>query len=78
MSKWSICSNCGGDGFHSKHLGIITVEDWDQESLDEYMNGSYDSPCEVCNKTGKVLSENNHVVKYFSNDTDYFHHREGN
>ena len=71
-AKWCICSNCNGDGAHSKRLGVINTEDWDDEALEAYKNGAYDEACEVCAGTGKVREDANRVERYFSNDADYF------
>ena len=78
--KWEICCNCEGHGKHSKHLGVITSEDlqdWSSEEFDDYLNGAYDVPCSVCKGTGKVLAENNHCEQYYATDEEYFRKREG-
>jgi RecJ-like exonuclease len=77
MSKWEICCNCEGEGAHSKRLGVINVDDWDSESLDDYMAGGYDQPCEVCKGIGKVLAGKNRVEKYYATDEEYYWKREG-
>jgi hypothetical protein len=77
MSKWQICCNCNGEGCHSKKLGVIDPSDWDNDSLDDYMNGGYDSICELCDGTGKVLTENNKPIKYYSTDDEFYRNREG-
>lgn len=55
---WEICSNCQGNGSHSKHLGAITQEDldrdWSADEFDAYLAGAYDKQCEVCHGSGKV------------------------
>ena len=59
-SKWSICSNCGGDG-HCLPDGLrgeMRSEDWDADSLDTLVSGGYDVPCAVCEGTGKVRGIN--------------------
>ena len=77
-SKWCICSNCDGNGSHAKALGIINTQEWDSDDLDKYMQGAYDSRCEVCDGAGKVLTtstkEPNH---YYETDEEYFRKREG-
>jgi len=77
MRRWEICLNCDGEGCHAKKLGIINLEDWDDDSLENYMNGAYDSACEVCNGSGKVLAENNKPIRYYSSDEEYFRNRDG-
>lgn len=71
-SKWCICSNCDGEGAHSKRLGVIACDDWTDDELDAYKGGAYDQTCEVCEGTGKVREDANRVERYFSNDADYF------
>ena len=77
MKRWEICCNCDGNGSHAKHLGIIDTEEWSDEELDAYMNGGYDTACEVCDGTGKVYAENNRVEKYYATDEEYYRNREG-
>lgn len=82
MAKWEICCNCDGDGSHSKHLGCFTQErldDWSEDEVETYMNGGYDTKCEVCQGTGKVLagSGRNRVEQYYSTDEEYYWRREG-
>jgi RecJ-like exonuclease len=55
--KWNICPVCNGDGAHSKRLGVINMDEWGQDELDDYFNGAYDSTCECCAGAGKVTSE---------------------
>jgi hypothetical protein len=55
--KWSICYVCDGDGAHSKRLGVINMEEWSPDELDDYFAGAYDSTCECCGGTGKVTQE---------------------
>lgn len=52
--EWEICHACRGDGSHSNRLGVINVDDWDDEELDGYFAGRYDVPCECCDGSGKV------------------------
>ena len=80
MNKWEICSNCEGNGKHSRHLGLITSSDrqkWDDEDFDQYMHGAYDTACSVCRGTGKVLVGKNRVEQYYATDEEYYHKREG-
>lgn len=77
MRIWEICCNCGGEGAHSKALGVINTEEWSSDELDDYMAGGYDQICEVCKGTGKVLAENNRVEKYYATDEEYYWKREG-
>lgn len=77
MSQWEICCNCEGNGAHSKRLGIINTEEWDDVELESYMAGAYDQPCEVCRGTGKVLVGKNRVEHYYQTDQEYYWRREG-
>jgi len=52
--EWEICNVCHGDGGHSNRLGVINVDDWDDEELDGYFAGRYDVTCERCNGSGKI------------------------
>ena len=52
--KWEICDCCGGDGAHSKRLGVINTEEWEPEELEDYMRGTYDERCGECGGDGKV------------------------
>lgn len=52
--RWEICDVCNGDGGHSRRLGVINRDDWDDEEFGYYMRGGYDITCELCNGSGKV------------------------
>lgn len=58
-AEWIICGICSGEGKHSRRLGAFTREEFDQEFSPEeqemYFQGAYDSKCENCGGTGKVL-----------------------
>ena len=41
------------------------------------MNGGYDTTCEVCRGTGKVLTGKNRVERYYETDEEYYWRREG-
>jgi len=62
----------------AKALGILNTQEWDSDDLDKYMQGAYDSRCEVCDGAGKVLTtstkEPNH---YYETDEECFRKREG-
>ena len=60
--KWTICCNCGGDGSHAKHLGVINTDEWSDDELSAYMNGAYDTECQECKGTGKVRVGEVHQV----------------
>jgi RecJ-like exonuclease len=78
--KMETCANCEGAGKHSKAIGIITSEDreeWSDEEFDAYMGGAYDRRCEVCHGTGKVLADDNRCEKYYATDEEYYWKREG-
>lgn len=54
---WAICDTCNGHGGHSRRLGLIDAEawnDWDDDQRAFYMGGGYNAPCERCNGSGKV------------------------
>ena len=55
---WGICEDCHGEG-KADTIGAITgsewAEDWDQDEREAYLAGRYDSACETCHGTGKVL-----------------------
>ena len=54
---WVICDYCSGNGGHSRRLGVIspdTWNDWDDETRRAYGNGHYDIDCDACNGSGKV------------------------
>ena len=55
--SWAICDYCSGNGGHSRHLGVISPErwdDWDDDARDDYVSGRYDTSCEACRGSGKV------------------------
>jgi hypothetical protein len=52
--EWEICDVCRGNGNHSNRLGVINVDDWDDEELDGYFAGRYDVGCERCDGSGKI------------------------
>ncbi len=58
-AKWEICGTCQGEGRHSLALGAITEEDrdqyWSEDEWDDYRAGGYDSQCDTCKGSGKVL-----------------------
>ncbi len=60
-SPWMICPECSGDGKHSRHLGSFTQEDrdrdWDPDEWQDYLDGAYDKPCDVCGGTGKIRTK---------------------
>ena len=54
---WEICDNCQGNGYQALHGIAFTAEDladWDQDELQAYYQGDYDTRCPECNATGKV------------------------
>lgn len=56
-AHWRICDRCRGDGKTSAHLGSFSAEDmWeDPDFAQDYKDGVYDTACEACGGTGKVL-----------------------
>jgi DnaJ-class molecular chaperone len=54
LGNWQICPHCEGDGHHAKSLGVINMEDADEEFREDYFAGRYDRTCEICNGSGKV------------------------
>lgn len=69
-----VCGRCDGRGKHDHPAfsnGITAEEwdrDWDEDSREEYVNGRYDVPCEVCGGKRVELimhdsTENDPVVK---------------
>ena len=55
--EWEICESCRGNGSHSKHLGVISSESWNEWSDEDqyfYMSGGYDKTCDLCDGSGKV------------------------
>ena len=58
--KWEICESCDGNGSHALHGMAIFPNDgsWDEESLDDYFAGVYDTHCEECKGSGKVVAVN--------------------
>lgn len=54
---WAICGSCRGEGGHSRRLGVISAEtwnDWEDEDRAFYMGGGYNITCEGCGGSGKV------------------------
>lgn len=54
---WVICESCRGNGSHSKHLGVISSENWNEWSDEDqnfYMSGGYDKTCDLCDGSGKI------------------------
>jgi len=67
--EWEICNVCRGDGGHSNRLGVINVDDWDDEELGDYFAGRYDVACERCDGSGKIR----HIVTaYLPEDVQQF------
>jgi hypothetical protein len=54
LGKWIICPDCGGDGHHARHLGVINRDEWEDEEFEHYMHGDYDRICDNCGGGGKV------------------------
>lgn len=55
--EWEICDSCRGNGHHSRHLGVISYEQWNEwsnEDQDFYMRGGYDKNCDRCDGSGKI------------------------
>lgn len=55
---WAICDTCRGEGRHSNNLGAFSQEDMEEMGEDfreDYMAGYYDSFCENCHGTGKII-----------------------
>lgn len=56
---WVICGKCAGNGKHSQNLGAYSVEEFqrefDEEEQEMYFAGAYDSCCEECEGSGKLL-----------------------
>jgi hypothetical protein len=83
MSTWCICPTCEGEGKHSLALGVITSSDrdqWDDEDLDQYMDGAYDQKCQTCKGSGKVTAaqlEGYEPVRYYETQEEYYWRREG-
>lgn len=61
MSKWIICPTCSGEGQHSRAIGCITADQWEQDWSDDekemYLEGGYDQTCESCQGSGKIKEE---------------------
>lgn len=59
--EWVICDSCRGNGSHSKHLGVISSESWNEWSDEDqyfYMSGGYDKTCHLCDGSGKIKELN--------------------
>jgi predicted methyltransferase len=57
-SGWAICCTCRGNGRHSIGMGSFTsseLAEQGQDWVEDYMAGRFDSSCEDCEGTGKVL-----------------------
>lgn len=55
--EWIICDVCEGEGSHSRHLGVIdpdTWNDWEDDERHSYLSGRYDRACDACSGTGKL------------------------
>jgi hypothetical protein len=56
------CERCRGKGTVALHGIAITSEewwgpDWDDESREAYLDGFYDTPCDVCGGSGRIDPE---------------------
>ena len=55
---WIICPVCEGEGSHSKNIGVITdAYERGEQFIEDYKAGLYDSRCDMCSGSGKVLKE---------------------
>jgi hypothetical protein len=55
--EWVICDYCRGNGGHSRRLGVISHDDWNDwsdETRHAYSRGHFDAECDACNGSGKV------------------------
>ncbi len=63
--EWAICDECEGEGSHSRHLGVIdheTWNDWQDDERASYLNGRYDRACIPCHGSGKVKELNYDIL----------------
>ena len=54
------CENCTGTGavaLHGIALTASDLNDWSSDEVAGYASGAYDTPCEVCNGSGRVSDE---------------------
>jgi hypothetical protein len=54
-TKWVICSACRGEG--SRALGgqpVFDMDEWDEDSIDDYFGGRMDTRCDACEGSGKT------------------------
>ena len=56
------CERCNGKGTQALYGIAITADewngpDWDDESRERYLDGSYDTPCTLCGGSGKIDEE---------------------
>jgi hypothetical protein len=55
--EWVICDYCRGNGGHSRRLGVISHDDWNDwsdETRNAYSHGRFDARCDACDGSGKV------------------------
>lgn len=60
--EWEICDSCRGNGSSSRHLGVISIESWNEwndEDQDFYLGGGYDKICDRCDGSGKIRNLDN-------------------
>ncbi len=55
-APWIICPVCKGEG-HRDVLGVVDMDNFDDESRAAYLAGEYHQPCEVCRGSGKVRED---------------------
>jgi hypothetical protein len=56
--RYEICPDCDGHGVRALGGMAITSsewEDWDCEEREGYFRGDYDTTCECCNGSGKIV-----------------------
>lgn len=59
------CPDCDGQGRHSRHLGVISHNEWEEGELERYFQGKYDRTCRCCAGHGTL---DVHVQCHFTDD----------
>lgn len=70
--EWVICPCCQGEG-KSDSLGVVDREDFSDADFESYLDGGYDTICERCGGTGKVIAHEEPIVRAGSDGQNVYY-----